>query len=185
MQVLKQLFQIFIRKLEPSDLSYNVNAAIALTLVTLHFRYLSFSFAGAHAAISYSILYCATQIGFIYLMLRLSNKSPRFVQTLTGLLGIALVFVIALTVMVATIILAVLVPFLAIWYLYLYYLIIKSAFECTALKATAITIGYLTIGAILLSTLVPQFQADMQAEAERMSTLVSEIFSEAKNESSK
>ena len=185
MQVLKQLFQIFIRKLEPSDLSYNVNAAIALTLVTLHFRYLSFSFAGAHAAISYSILYCATQIGFIYLMLRLSNKSPRFIQTLTGLLGVSLVFATILVVMAITVILTILVPFLAIWYLYINYLIIKSAFESTVLKAIAITIGYLTIGVILLSTLVPQFLADMQAEAERMSTLISEAFSEAQTESTK
>ena len=184
MPVLKQLFQRFFRKIEPSDLSYNVNVAIALTLVILHFRYAIFSFAGTQAAIFYSIIYCVAQTGFVYLMLRLSDKSPRFVQTLTALLGVTLVFAIGFVAMAVTVIFAILIPFIVIWYLYISYLIIKSAFESTALKAVGITIVYLTVGELVLALLVPQYQVDVQAETERLLSLISEVSSEVKTEPS-
>lgn len=167
MQIIKQLVEISLRKRQPQDLDYNLQAAIMLAMSVVFLRYTSFTtLSSLSNPLGYSLVSVIGESLVIYALLRSQDKAGRFVQTITALFGITVIATIASVIMTVTVVLQLALPVLMIWSIYLMVLILRAALECSIIAALMLTIGYNAIGYMLVILLFPKFQSEMLAEWE-------------------
>ena len=167
MQIIKQLVEISLRKRQPQDLAYNLQAAILLAMSVVFLRYTSFiSLSSLSNPLGYSLVSVIGESLVIYALLRSQNKTGRFVQTITALFGVTVIATIASVIMSVTVVLQLALPVLMIWSIYLMVLILRAALECSIIASLMLTIGYNAIGYMLVILLFPKFQSEMLAEWE-------------------
>jgi uncharacterized protein (DUF486 family) len=173
MQIIKQLIQILLRKREPQDLDYSLQAAILLAMSVVFLRYISFSsMESLSNPFGYSLVSSIGEALVIYTLLRSQGKAGRFVQTVTALFGITVLVTMASVIMTVTVILQLALPVLVIWSIYLTVLILRSALDCSMLASLMLTIGYTAISYLMVILIFPKFQTEMLAEWETIKTAI-------------
>lgn len=173
MQIIKQLYQISLRKREPQELDYSLEAAIVLVMAVTLLRYVSFrSISSLSNPLGYSVVSIIGESVLIYLILRSQGKANRFVQTLTALFGITVIATIASVLMALTVVLQLALPVLIIWAIYLAVIILRSALECSTGVSLLLTIGYSTFSYLLVILLFPQFSVEMLTELEAIKAAI-------------
>jgi hypothetical protein len=167
MQIIKQLVQISLRKREPQDLEFNLQAAILLAMSVVFLRYISFiSLSSLSNPLGYSLVSVIGESLVIYALLRSQQKAGRFVQTITALFGVTVIATMASVIMTLTVVLQLALPVLMIWSFYLMVLILRAALDCSTIASLMLTIGYNAIGYMLVIFLFPEFKSEMLAEWE-------------------
>jgi len=166
MEIIKQLYQIVLRKREPEDLSHDLNTAILVIMTTVFIKYAYFSLINTLGdsftyPLGYSLTSVAGQSGVIYLMLRAVGKDSRFVQTITALFGISILGGLAMAVMAYSIVLLIAVPLLLFWIVYIQLLILRSSFECSTVIALLITIIFLLVETWVVVLIFPNYDAEV------------------------
>ncbi|MFT6031549.1 MAG: hypothetical protein ACI854_000073 [Arenicella sp.] len=173
MQIIKQLVQISLRKREPQDLEYSLQAAILLAMSIVFLRYISFlSMTSLSNPFGYSLVSIIGESLAIFALLRSQNKTGRFVQTITALFGITVIATMVSVIMSITVILQLALPFLLVWSIYIMVLILRSALDSTMIGSVMLTIGYNAIGYLVVILLFPSFQAEMLIEWETIKTSI-------------
>lgn len=171
MQIIKQLYQISVRKREPQDLDYSLETAIALTMGIVFLRYASLStMSSLSNPLAYSLASTVGESAAIYAILLSQGKASRFVQTLTALFGVTMIASAASILMTLTVILQLALPVLFIWSFYIMVLILRSALECSTAASLLLTIAYKIAGGFLLIILFPKFQTEILSEWETIKT---------------
>jgi uncharacterized protein (DUF486 family) len=183
MQIIKQLIQILLRKREPQDLDYSLQAAILLAMSVVFLRYISFSsMSSLSNPLGYSLVSSIGEALVIYALLRSQDKAGRFVQTVTALFGITVLVTMASVIMTVTVILQLALPVLVIWSIYLTVLILRAALDCSMLASLMLTIGYTAISYLLVILIFPKFQTEMLAEWETIKTAIEAAQLEAQSQ---
>jgi len=178
MQIIRQLAEIAVRKRDPQDLDYSLEAAIILTMSVVFLRYVSFNSMGELSnPLGYSLVSVIGESGLIYALLRSQSKDNRFVQTLTGLFGITVIATAVSVLMAITVVLQLALPMLVIWSIYLAVLILRTALECSMF----LTIAYNAFGYLLVILLFPSFQTEMLAEWENIKAAIETVRLEAQS----
>jgi len=182
MQIIRQLAEIAVRKRDPQDLDYSLEAAIILTMSVVFLRYVSFNSMGELSnPLGYSLVSVIGESGLIYALLRSQSKDNRFVQTLTGLFGITVIATAVSVLMAITVVLQLALPMLVIWSIYLAVLILRTALECSTVTALFLTIAYNAFGYLLVILLFPSFQTEMLAEWENIKAAIETVRLEAQS----
>jgi uncharacterized protein (DUF486 family) len=172
-QIIKQLIQILLRKREPQDLDYSLQAAILLAMSVVFLRYISFSsMESLSNPFGYSLVSSIGEALVIYALLRSQGKAGRFVQTVTALFGITVLVTMASVIMTVTVILQLALPVLVIWSIYLTVLILRAALDCSMLASLMLTIAYTAISYLMVILIFPKFQTEMLAEWETIKTAI-------------
>lgn len=171
MQIIRQLIEIILRKRQPQDLAYDLNAAVIGAVGITGLGYLVYS---KMPGISQPLFYNAAMVVFqaigIYALLAMNNKANRFVQTITAIFGVSLILQV-LTIASGQIpILAMFGLILTVWNFILIVFILRSALECSTLKATLLTFAYHFFMGILMVMVFPKFPLELQAVLETMSS---------------
>ena len=92
MIIIRQLIEVILRKRAPSDVSYNVVAAItACAAVALGYYSLFSSFKEFSQPLLYAVILTSSNIIAYALLLKLQGKENRLVQTLTTLFGVSFI----------------------------------------------------------------------------------------------
>jgi len=170
MQIIKQLYEIALRKREPADLDYSLEAAIIFSVAIVYLRYVAFArMESLSSPALYSALSIAGELAVIFALLKSKQKDNRFVQTITALFGITILLSVASLLISVIPIIQLALPFLLIWSLYLMIIILRSALECSTGAAILFTIAYNVMGYLLVVILMPDFQAEMLIEVEKIS----------------
>ena len=176
MHIIQQLFEIIVRKRQPQDLAYSLNAAIVTVSLTVALGTAAFaSVPNFSMPFAYNITLSLAQALMIYAILALSNKSNRYVQTITALFGVSLILQLLKIVAVMVGFLSGLSLVFTIWNLVLIVLIFRAALDCSTPQAIVKTIAYHFLAAMTLYLLFPNFsnellevlnavQAEIQAE---------------------
>ncbi|MFT6409058.1 MAG: hypothetical protein ACJAQ6_002481 [Arenicella sp.] len=173
MQIIKQLVQISLRKREPQDLDFSLQAAILLAMGIVFLRYISFlSMSSLSNPFGYSLVSIIGESLAIFALLRSQNKTGRFVQTITALFGITVLATMVSVIMSVTVILQLALPFLLLWSIYLMVLILRAALDCSLVASLMFTIGYNAIGYLLVMLLFPKFQTEMLVEWETIKAAI-------------
>lgn len=175
MQIIRQLIEIILRKRQPEDLSYNLNAAIVSILSVVALGYAVYSkMPQITQPLAYNIAMVALQVLGIYGLLAMNQKSMRFVQTATAIFGTSVILQI-LT--IGSGLIPALAPLglaMTVWNFALIVFIVRSALECKTFKAIALTIGYHLLMGILMVMIFPKFPLELQSILEAASTAVSQ-----------
>lgn len=164
MKIIRQLFEIILRKRQPQDLDYDLNAAVISLICSIGIGYLVYS---SLPQISQPFIYnvgmtCLQALG-IYGFLSINKKATRFIQTITAIFGTTVILQI-LTIGIGKIeILAIFGFAITMWNLILAIFIIRSALECSTVKAVFITLGYHLFMGIMMATLFPKFPVELQS----------------------
>lgn len=170
MQILRQLIEIILRKRQPQDLAYDLNAAVisAVGIIVLGFFVYS-EIPQISKPFTYNAAITLLQGLGIYGLLAINNKANRFVQSITAFFGVSLILQIV-TIAIAQIpILAVLSLVLTIWNLIIIVLILRSSFECSTLKSICLFIAYNIFVGMMMIIIFPEFLVEFQAALESMS----------------
>jgi len=167
MNIALQLFEILIRRRQPEDLSYDINAAGLSFLAIVAMGYFITSMQAVYSQpLSYSIAQSITQGLAIYLVLKVANKENRFVQTITAIFGVSVILQMASLIILQIPSLAAATLFLTLWNFYLALLILKSALECSLLQSVVITIGYQVVVIFVLTLLFPELAKEFMSIVE-------------------
>ena len=168
MQIIRQLYQIFLRKRAPHDLDYSIEAAVILTMSMGFLRFISFSsIEQLSSPLAYSVVSVIAELAIIYALLRHQGKQNRFVQTMTALFGIAVMIAVISVLVMQTVVLQMVLPAIAIWGFYLAIIILRSALDCSTFVSFLLTMVY-SIGAfvfvmVLFSNFLPEISAYVEA----------------------
>ena len=169
MQIFKQLVEISLRKREPQDIDYSVEAVAILFMAIVYLRYDAFN---AIESLSnpflYSVVSMAGELAFLYLIFASRDKTNRLVQTLTVLFGVSVLIVAVGRLMTLTVILQLAIPMLFIWSIYLSVFILRKALECSAIVSLLLTFGYTFFGLFVVVMLFPEFEAQMLIELDNI-----------------
>ena len=169
MQTIKQLFQISIRKREPQDLHYNLQAAVAVVISVILLRYMAMQqISTLSNPLAYSLVSIGTQVAIIYGVLASRNKASRFIQTITALFGVTLIATGAAVIMVLSVVLQLALPILFIWTIYIMVLILRSSLECSFIASLLLTIIYVAASHLVLTLVFPNFEAELMKGLEAM-----------------
>ncbi len=170
MQIIKQLYEITLRKRQPADLNYSLETAIILTITIIFLRYYSFSkMESLSSPALYSMLSIVGELALIFALLKSQQKDNRFVQTVTALFGVTLLMSTAILIAAMIPFVQLTILFLMVWSLYLMIVILRSALECSTPVAILLTIAYNAAGYLLVVILMPKFQTEMLLEIEKIS----------------
>ena len=173
MQIIKQLYEITLRKRQPADLNYSLETAIVLTMTMIFLRYYSYSqMESLTSPAFYAVLSITGELGLIYALLKSKQKDNRFVQTVTALFGITLLMSIAILVAAVIPFVQLTILFLMIWSLYLMIVILRSALDCSTLMAILLTVAYNAAGYLLVVILMPKFQTEILLEFEKIAAAI-------------
>lgn len=171
MNIALQLFEILIRRRQPQDLGYDVNAAALSFIAIIAMGYFITSMQVVYTQpLSYSIAQSLTQALVIYLVLRIANKENRFVQTITAIFGVSVILQMASLIILQVPGLAAATLFLTLWNFYLALLILKSALECSLAQSVFITIGYQVVVIFVLTLLFPELTKEFMSIVEEAKT---------------
>ena len=154
MSIVQQILEIYTLRRSPKDIPYRPSMALllfffAIALSTIHLSNTPIFYFPTLAAASL----LAVGVLIDYLILRIHNKTNRFVQMTTASLGVACLTTIIL--IVATNFRELTLPaFVAqLWGLYLAIIILRDALECSFIKALLITIGAYLVSASFMINL--------------------------------
>ncbi len=182
MPIIKQLYQISLRKREPQDLDYSLEAAIVLTIGIAFLRFTSFSTMSTLSnPLAYSVVSIIGESAIIYAVLRSQGKANRFVQTITALFGITVIASAASVLMTLTLVLQLALPILLIWTFYIMILIMRSALDCSTISSLLLTVGYNAAGYLLVILLFPKFQVELLTEWETIKATLEAAQAEAQS----
>lgn len=169
MQIIKQLYEIALRKREPADLNYSLETAIILTMTIIFLRYVSFAqMESLSSPAFYAVLSIIGELALIYALLKSKQKNNRFVQTVTALFGVTLLMSTVILLVAVIPIVQLTILFLMIWSLYLMIVILRSALDCSTPVAILLTIAYNAAGYLLVVILMPKFQTEMLLELDKI-----------------
>lgn len=164
MNILSQLFEIIILKRRPQDISYDVSAATMAFVAVIGSSYFSVVASGAFAKpLPFVLAQAVTQGIIFYLLLAITKKQVRFVQTVTALFGVSAIlqFIGLIILMVPG--LGIIGLFITAWNFYLMVLILREAIDCSTLQSVIITILYHFVIGVVLLMLFPDIFEKMQA----------------------
>lgn len=169
MTIVLQLFEILIRKRQPHDLDYDINAAALSFVCIVGLGYVITSMQAVYTKpLAYSITQTLTQGTLIYLLLKVANKETRFVQTITAIFGVSVLLQMTSLIFLQIPILAATSLLLTLWNFYLSVLILKAALECSVLQSVLLTIAYQFIVLFVLTLLYPELIKEFISLAEQM-----------------
>lgn len=164
MKILIQLFEIIILKRRPQDISYDTSAAVIAFFATIATSYFSVIVAGSFSQpLAFVVAQVVTQAIIFYLLLSVTKKQVRYVQTVTALFGVSAILQFIALFILKVPGLGILGLFLTAWNFYLMIVILKEAIECTTLQSILITIFYHFIIGVVLLMLFPDIFEKMQA----------------------
>lgn len=164
MNILTQLFQIIILKRQPQDISYDVSAAALAFLAALASSYFGVVATGGFSQpFPFVLAQGITQAVIFYLLLTITKKQVRFVQTITALFGVSAILQFISLIALQAPGLGILGLAVTSWNFYLMILILKEAIDCTVLQSIIITILYHFVIGVVLLMLFPDIFEKMQA----------------------
>jgi hypothetical protein len=175
MEIIKQLYQLLLRRREPHDLNYDLHAAAVLIMAMLLLKYAVFVVANSIGNVfsnplGYSLLSVLGQCGAVYLMLKIARKESRFVQTITALFGMYIFLVIILALMAYSVILVLAAPIVFFWVLYIQVLVFRSSFECPMFLAIGLMLIYLFAETAFIGLVFTNFEIELNQFLELMKT---------------
>jgi len=167
MKILFELLEIIILRRRPRDISYNVSAAAIAFMITIAATYIS---AVAINVFTQPFLFVITQ-GLLqtiifYLLLVITKKKNRFIQTITALFGISAILQLLGFVILVLPALGILGLAITSWNFYLMIVILREAIDCKTLQSVIITILYHFLMGLILLMLFPDVYERMQAIVE-------------------
>ena len=162
MHIIQQLFEIIVRKRQPQDLTYSLNAAIVIVSLTVALGTAVFAtIPQLSIPFAYSITLSLTQALMIYAILAIANKSNRYIQTITALFGVSLIIALLDLIVIKAGFLSALSLPLKIWNLILIVLIFRAALDCSTPQAIVKTIAYHFLAGVTLFFLFPNFSNEV------------------------
>ena len=162
MNFLTLLLKICVRKAQADELPYNQNAAIVLSGIYIVFTWASFASAPTFSKPAiYAICTVGLQLGGIYLLLKFFNKSNRFVQTISALLGTSLIINVTFSIVLSTLPVHILLSFLLVWRVYIPAVIIRSALEIPAIKGFFALCAIFIFSFLLTAVALPDFGSEL------------------------
>lgn len=171
MQIIRQLLEIILRKRQPQDLSHSLNAAI---ICCIGIAAMGTAVYSQIPTITQPFIYNVAMVIFqavgIYALLGISNKTSRYIQTITAIFGVSLILQI-LTIAVGQIsFLAPLSLFFTIWNFVLVVFILRAALESSTGKAVLLTMAYHLFMGVMMAIIFPKFPLELQAILESLNT---------------
>ncbi len=171
MHIIQQLLEIILRKRQPQDIAYNLNAAIATVVLTVLLGTLVYSrFPQFSMPLAYNLTLAGVQALAVYGLLAMAKKANRFVQTITALFGVSVILQILTIGAGMTTILSPLGLVFTVWNMVLIIFIIRAALECSTLQAIVQVIAYHFLMIFMLLLLFPKFQDEVKALSELAQT---------------
>ena len=162
MNFLTLLLKICVRKAQADELPYNQNAAIVLSGIYIVFTWASFASAPTFSKPAiYAICTVGLQLGGIYLLLKFFNKSNRFVQTISALLGTSLIINVTFSIVLSTLPVHILLSFLLVWRVYIPAVIIRSALEIPAIIGFFALCAIFIFSFLLTAVALPDFGSEL------------------------
>ena len=162
MNFLTLLLKICVRKAQADELPYNQNAAIVLSGIYIVFTWASFASAPTFSKPAiYAICTVGLQLGGIYLLLKFFNKSNRFVQTISALLGTSLIINVTFSIVLSTLPVDILLGFLLVWRVYIPAVIIRSAIEIPAIIGFFALCAIFIFSFLLTAVALPDFGSEL------------------------
>ena len=165
MNIVLQLFQIITLRRRPSDIGYDLTAAVMAFLAAVFSGYFQIVANQSFTTppLPFVVTQALAQAGIFWLLLRIRNKQSRFVQTITALFGVAAIlqFIGLLIIQVpALIIFGIMIT---AWNFYLMIIILSEAIDCSVIQSVLITIAYHFVIGVLLLMIFPDLFEQMQA----------------------
>lgn len=162
MNFLTLLLKICVRKAQADELPYNQNAAIVLSGIYIVFTWASFASTTMFSKPAiYAICTVGLQLGGIYLLLKFFNKSNRFVQTISALLGTSLIINVTFSIVYSTLPVPILLGFLMVWSVYIPAVIIRSALEIPAIIGFFALCAIFFFSLLLTAVALPDFRSEL------------------------
>lgn len=173
MQIIRQLLEIILRKRQPQDLDYDLNAAVISVICSIGIVYLIYSSLPHFTKpLAYSSGLVLLKVICIYAFLALSGKSKRFVQTISAIFGVTVIlYGLALVVSQISVLGLLALPLL-LWNLILGVMILKTALDCSAFKAVLIVIACQIIISMVMPIIFPTFHTEAQLVLEEINQAV-------------
>jgi hypothetical protein len=173
MKIIRQLLEIVLRKRQPQDLDYDLNAAVTSVICSIGIVYLIYSSIPYFSKpLAYSSGLVLLKAICIYAFLAINGKSKRFVQTISAIFGATVILYALALVMSQISILGMLALLLLLWNFILGVLIIKAALECSAFKAALIMIACQLIVSAVMPILFPTFHMEIQLMLDEINAAV-------------
>lgn len=167
MQIIRQLFEIIIRKRQPQDLDYNSAAALISLISSIAIGYMVYSvIPQISKPLMYNIAMVLLQTVAIYGFLAINQKATRFIQTITAIFGVTVILQIITVGLGQLGVLASFAFLVTLWNLILVVFIMRTALECSTIKAVFVTLGYHLFMGIVMSLIFPNFPGELQAMLE-------------------
>ncbi len=164
MKILTQLFEIIILKRRPQDILYDSSAAVIALVATIATSYFSIVLAGTFSQpLGFVVVQVVTQAVIFYLLLSITQKKVRFIQTITALFGVSAILQFIALIIMQLPGLGVMGLILTAWNFYIMILILREAIDCTTLQSIIITIIYHFIIGLVLLMLFPDIFERMQS----------------------
>lgn len=163
MLIVQQLFEIIVRKRQPQDIAYSINAAVITIGLTIALGTAVYSRVPQFSMpLAYNLTLSIVQALSVYGLLAIANKSNRYIQTITALFGVSVILQILTIGVGMTGILSGFGLLFTIWNMVLIIFIIRAALECSTLQAIIQTIAYHFIMLFVLILLFPSFPQEAQ-----------------------
>jgi len=151
MSIIKQIFELYLRKRATQDIEHNPPAALLLFFIMAAIATYSFSELPIfRPAVAAAVAAIGLELGIGYAFLHFHQKTSRFVQMITASMGVSVISQLLLLTMLPIPELAVLQGIIRIWGLYLSVVILKDVLECSFFKSLALVISATFISLIML-----------------------------------
>ena len=175
MNIIRQLFEIILRKRAPEDIDYNINASIlACAAIALGYYCIYSSFEEFSQPTLYALILTSSHIVAYALLLKLHGKENRLVQTLTTLMGTTFILCALAFIFLFTKIFSLLSLFLFGYSVIIAVRIIKSSFSCPTYLAIVIYVSVSVFSSSMLSIVAPSASKESQLLLENLQKLVEE-----------
>lgn len=164
MSILTQLIEIIILRRRPQDLAFDQLSVVLYLVIATGLNYIAMAYSGAFSKpiLISCIQYGAQALG-LFLMLKISGKAERYVQSATAYFGV-------MAVMTTLSLLSIFVPglylmqvFVAGWSFYLGMIILRDAFDASSIRAIFLFLGLNLSATLLTALLVPEYVIEAQA----------------------
>jgi len=175
MNIIRQIFEIILKKRAPEDVDYNVNAAIiSCALIAFGYYCLYSALKEFSQPLLYAIVLTSSHVVAYALLLKLQRKDNRLVQTLTTLMATSFI----LNCMAFAFLLIPIVGILAIFFwgysIVLSVRIIKSSFSCPTFLAVVIFISVSIFSSTMLSVVAPKVTVEYQQVLDNLQRTIDE-----------
>ena len=175
MIIIRQLFEVILRKRAPSDVSYNVTAAVtACAAIAFGYFCIYSSFKEFSQPLLYAVIITCSHIIAYALLLKLQGKENRLVQTLTTLFGVSFILNGLAFSFLLTQVLALVALFFWGYAIVTAIRILKSSFSCPTYLAIVIYISVSLFSSTMLSIVAPSVTEETQQLIESMQKTIDE-----------